>query len=170
MFTVMLDGILLLDKWLDTKFWGKRGDYELHEQILDACADTTAADLQDVLQVVDGDIPEVEEPQSSSSEGSDFYMCLSPIRAVSLERPIPADAASRAEEGLKSSGPMVTPERPILPSLDSDEESFRNRLDVIYVSPEGVATAPEHVLQLPTPSTELTVTRAVGELGDTNQS
>ncbi|KAL3687853.1 hypothetical protein R1sor_014162 [Riccia sorocarpa] len=33
-FTILLDGMLLLDKWMDTGFWRERGDYQLQEQVL----------------------------------------------------------------------------------------------------------------------------------------
>ncbi|KAL3687852.1 hypothetical protein R1sor_014161 [Riccia sorocarpa] len=110
--------------------------------------------MEDVLLIVDGEREEVEVSEFSSEKW------LWPIRSLSPEEPVAgdpsSDATSRAEEGVILCGPMVTPDKHVLPRLSSDDESFRKRLDVIYVSREGVVMAPEHLASSPS---ELTMTR-----------
>ncbi|KAL3691747.1 hypothetical protein R1sor_005398 [Riccia sorocarpa] len=42
---------------------------------------------------------------------------------------------------------LPTPEKAIIPSMSSDEETFCKRLNLIYISPDGVATQPEYLWQ-----------------------
>ncbi|KAL3681146.1 hypothetical protein R1sor_024102 [Riccia sorocarpa] len=41
LFTVLLEGVLLLDKWQNTGFWAEHGNYTLQETVLEACVNNT---------------------------------------------------------------------------------------------------------------------------------
>ncbi|KAL3691669.1 hypothetical protein R1sor_005320 [Riccia sorocarpa] len=98
----------------------------------------TKARLEDVVLAADCHSDVVPDSESSDSDWP------SPICIISPDEPIPCEPSSPASsaggEVQHSSDVLVTHDMAILPGVNSDSEAFHKRLDVIYVSPDGVAT------------------------------
>ncbi|KAL3692057.1 hypothetical protein R1sor_005708 [Riccia sorocarpa] len=252
-FTVLIDGMLLLDKWRDAGFWADRGDYQLQEYVLEACVKTTTVSewcktLQNHLQQFEG-WPTEEDSQKMASACralTGIFPAVFPVEVESQrntmrdlrnrliqsgvkqlnnlltkftkEFQVSADEAvtrARLDDLLaepdadsdivpdssdssehtsgdnqdvdcaNSSVPptvlvqftqpdeitavpdlaLSTPEKAIIPSMSSDEETFRKRLNLIYISPDGVATQPEYLWR--SPSSEVVLSQIVLDLRDT---